>query len=236
MLDGEDTPDERVRAETHLVDCGHCQRWWQAATEITRIARTTLPTPTPTLPDTILDAAPGPTRARLARAFRAVLAGLGTVQLALGLIQLTGFARGTLLHDGHHPATATDHLWHESAAWNIAIGAAFLWTARRNYRTAGVLPILTAFVATLTLLSTSDVIAGRVEPGRLISHALILTGYAVILTLSRPSFDFGEPPAGPGQRTSPTWRLRPHTDTVTRIDRPGSRPAHGTAHHRRRAA
>jgi predicted anti-sigma-YlaC factor YlaD len=207
MLDAEATPDERARAEDHLATCEGCQRWWQAATTLTRLARTAPPLDPPAVPDSVLDAAPRPARARLAHALRAVLGVLGGVQLALGLVQVSGFGQGTLLHDGHAvPVTATDHLWHESAAWNIAIGAAFLWIALRAQRPTGVLPILTAFVATLTVLSASDLIAGRVETGRLISHALILTGYTIILALTRPALDFGQPPAGPRHPTT-RWRV-----------------------------
>jgi predicted anti-sigma-YlaC factor YlaD len=207
MLDGEDAPGERTRAERHLTECDDCRRWWDAATTITRLARTQLTGVTPDVPDSVLDAAPGPTRARVARVLRGCLAGVGAIQLGVGLVQVSGFGQNTLLHDGHAiSVSATYHLWHESAAWNIAIGAAFLWTAWRSSRPTGVLPILTAFVATLTLLSASDLVAGQVETGRLVSHALILTGYGVILALSSRTLDFGEPPAEPSRR-APSWSL-----------------------------
>lgn len=233
MLDGEDAPGERDRADQHLTECDDCQRWWQAAAAITRLARTELSTDIPALPDSVLDTAPGPGRALLAQALRGLLAGLGAIQLGLGLVQISGFGQNTLLHDGHAtPVTATDHLWHESAAWNIAIGAAFLWTALRRNRPTGVLPILTAFVATLTLLSASDLAAGRVETGRLVSHALILSGYAVIIALTRPTLDFTEPPTGPTLRGS-SWRLHLGTD---RTSPPTARsPMHGTARYRQAA-
>jgi hypothetical protein len=70
----------------------------------------------------------------------------------------------------------------------------------------GLLPILTVFVAVLVLVSVGDVIAGRVDAGRLLGHGLVITGYTVILALSRPTLDFGDPPSRPMHR--PRWTVR----------------------------
>jgi predicted anti-sigma-YlaC factor YlaD len=139
-----------------------------------------------------------------------------------------------LLYNNYAWDHCNTYLWHESAAWNLAIGAGFLWIATRRGRPTGALPILTAFVAMLVLLSASDVIAGRVDTARLISHAFLLTGYAVIVALTRPSLDLGPPPTGPDHRT---WRWRVHFDTddesVPAQPSPptAARPAEGTTHH-----
>jgi hypothetical protein len=45
----------------------------------------------------------------------------------------------------------------------------------------------------LSLLSAVDIIQGRVEPLRLVSHGLILGGYLIILALTRPSLNSGDP-------------------------------------------
>lgn len=232
-LDGEETPEERASVDAHLAGCTECRAWWEAAAAVTRLARTGAVSGTPAVPETVLDAAPGPGRARLARGLRTLLGVLGASQLGLGLVQVTGFAGDTLLHDGHLLAgTPADHLWHESAAWNVAVGAGFLWIALRRSRPTGLLPTLTAFVGVLVLLSASDVLAGRVDPGRLLSHALIVSGYTVILVLTRPAFDFGEPPSAPG-----TWRSRWRATFDTQETASGAvhRTAAATAQHRRAA-
>ncbi|MBX6358425.1 MAG: hypothetical protein IRZ05_21560, partial [Micromonosporaceae bacterium] len=36
---------------------------------------------------------------------------------------------------------------------------------------------------------------GTVDSARLVSHALVAVGYLVLVALSRPRFDFGDPPA-----------------------------------------
>jgi len=234
-LDGEDTPAERAAAEAHRDGCPECQAWWQAAAAVTRMARTGPVTTGPAMSEAVLYAAPGRGRARLANGLRFLLGAVGASQLGLGLVQATGFAIGTVLHDGHIlGGTAADHLWHESAAWNIAVGAGFLWIALRRSRPTGLLPTLTAFVGALVLLSANDVIAGRVDTGRLLSHALIIAGYTIVLALTRPAFDFGDPPSRPVD--SPRWRARFDTDEPAAAAPPVStQPIPGVAHQRRAA-
>lgn len=232
-LDGEETPEERDGVDAHLATCPECSEWWDTAGDITRLARTSPASLIPPVPDTVLDAVPGRWRARLATALHVVLGTLGALQLGLGMVQVSGSTTATnYLHTGH--LTDATHLWHESASWNLAIGAGFLWIATRRGRPTGALPILTAFVAALLLLSAADLIAGRVDPARLVSHAFLVTGYAVIVALTRPALDFGQPPTGPHRRT---WRWRVHFDTddeavPTRPAPPTTaRPVDGTTHH-----
>jgi predicted anti-sigma-YlaC factor YlaD len=233
-LDGEEAPGEREQAEVHLAACADCRTWWDAAASITRLARTGPVPATPVVPDTVLQVAPGPGRARLAAGLRILLGTLGSVQLVLGMVQVSAATATTsYLHTGHIPGAG--HLWHESAAWNVAIGAGFLWTATRRTRPTGLLPILTVFVAMLVLLSASDVTAGRVEGARLVSHAFVLAGYIVVLALTRPSFDFGPPP--PDRNRTRRWRVHLDTDDeqVPAHPAPAARPIQGTARHRRAA-
>jgi hypothetical protein len=45
-LDGEDTPAERVDADRHMNGCPACQRWFDDAAKVTRLARMSLATTT----------------------------------------------------------------------------------------------------------------------------------------------------------------------------------------------
>ncbi|MEO3745749.1 zf-HC2 domain-containing protein [Plantactinospora sp. B5E13] len=208
-LDGEEDVTERAVTDRHLANCAECRAWLESATTLNRYARTSLvPTPPLEIDEALLAAAPGPGRARLGRALRIGLGVVGVAQFLLGTAQIAGIG------DTAHPhgleavlGGGPNHLWHESAAWNVALGAGFAWIALRRTRPLGLVPTLTAFVAVLTLLSTNDVIAGRVDAGRILSHTLIVAGYLIILGLSRPAFDTGEPPrrSGPGRGT--TWRV-----------------------------
>src|SRR5690348_13172775 len=139
-------------------------------------------------------------RPRLSRALRVLLGAFGAAQFALGILQAAG---SDSAHD--HGGVNPGHLFHESAAWNVAIGAGFAWIALRRGRPGGVLPMLTAFVALLGLLSVNDIAGGRVDGLRLLSHGFVVAGYAIVVALSRPSLDPGVPPPS---RQGPPWRWR----------------------------
>ncbi len=209
QLDGEETPAERSAAEGHLVTCGDCRAWFDAAAAVTRRARTRVVAPAPDLADAILAAVPaGPaparraTRGRLVAGLRGALGLVGAVQVVLGLAQV---GRGAV---GAHAHAAGQHLWHESAAWNVAVGAGFLFVAARRFAPAGVLPMLSAFVATLVLLSVNDLMTGQVAVSRLVSHAFLVVGWVLTALLSRP----GLRPGGPSPRQGRTGRSRWRVD------------------------
>jgi predicted anti-sigma-YlaC factor YlaD len=232
-LDGEDDPVERAAADAHLANCPACRRWREDAMAVTRLVRSGLvdagtgltgvrglvtspgaPEELPAgvrvlinrsgAPDDGSAATTRPGRRRLVGLLRGVLGLLGLVQLLLGLVQVTGFTTGHL-HAGF--GADPDHLWHESAAWNVAIGAGFSWIALRRSRPNGLMPTLTAFVLVLALLSVNDVIAGRVDGSRLASHGFLLAGYLILLALSGRRLDPGEPPVG-RRDDRPGWRAR----------------------------
>lgn len=222
QLDGEDDHAERVTVDAHLADCVSCRRWFDAAASITRLARTSLVAPSDfAVGAEVLDAAPGPGRRRLVFALRTALGLLGTAQFLLGAAQIGDFAAAQQLHMlGAFPATGTNHLWHESAAWNVAIGAGFAWIALRRTRPVGIVPTLTAFVAVLSLLTVNDLVAGRVDLARVLSHAFIVLGYLVILALSHRALDPAEPPPG-----GETARWRAHFDDDSDDDETSLTPA-----------
>jgi predicted anti-sigma-YlaC factor YlaD len=212
QLDGEDEASGRAEVDAHLDTCPACRSWLDGAARVTRLARTS---PAPAVaalgPDAltaILAAAPGRARARLALTLRAALGVLGAVQLLLALAQVLAAGEGVgHLHGTTLDGATPDHLWHESAAWNVAIGAGFVWIALRRTRPNGLVPTLTAFVAVLTLLSVVDVANGRVESVRLVSHGLILAGYLIILALLRPGLHTGDPRPD-RQPGTPRFRVR----------------------------
>jgi predicted anti-sigma-YlaC factor YlaD len=224
-LDAEEVPPEQAAAlDAHLTGCPDCRDWQDTAAVVTRRFRTGPAVAGVDVTGAVLPTAPGPGRARLAVALRLLLGGLGLAQLVLGLAQVTMLraADGGSLHGTTVDGATPGHLWHESAAWNIAIGAGFLWVATRRARPVGIVPILTVFIGVLLLLSASDLAAGRVEPARLASHAFVLTGYLAVVALSRSQFDLTPP--GQAGRASRRWRLPGRAlvpDRVIRFPRPG---------------
>ncbi|MET7969363.1 zf-HC2 domain-containing protein [Micromonospora sp. NPDC005305] len=203
-LDGEATRSESAAAEAHLAGCAGCRGWFESAVAVTRRARTQVAPPVPDLVDAVLAAAPPARPGRWERAalgLRGVLGLLGAVQLVLGLAQV---GREAVIDHAH---ASGQHLWHESAAWNVAVGAGFLYVALRRSAPAGLLPMLSAFVATLLLLSVNDLITGQVAVQRLVSHAFLLVGWLVMVLLARPRWRPGGTP--PRQRSSGSrWSLR----------------------------
>ncbi|HWG97744.1 MAG TPA: zf-HC2 domain-containing protein [Pilimelia sp.] len=194
-LDGEDLPSERAALDAHLASCASCRGWGELAATAGRLLATGLPTPpSPGVPDTVLTAVPRPWRFRAAVVLRWVLGVLGGAQLLLGITQITSLAGGAHAHSGQ--VASPGHLWHESAAWNLAVGAGFLVIAARRDRPSGVLPMLSVFIAVLALLSLGDLGAGRVQAAWLLSHGFIVAGYVIVVLLGRPGFAFAEPPGG----------------------------------------
>ena len=142
--------------DAHLDACDACRRWYEDAALITRLARVDAgPGAIGGIPDTVLEATPRPTRARLANALRVVLALLGAGQILLAIAQLAGPMGADNV--------ALMHMTHEFTAWNAAIGASFLFIAWRRTRPAALLPLLTAFVGVLTVLSVDDIVHGDVS-------------------------------------------------------------------------
>ncbi|WP_341718718.1 zf-HC2 domain-containing protein [Micromonospora sp. FIMYZ51] len=257
QLDGEATAEEQHTAAGHLETCAGCRGWLDAAATVTRRARTQVVTDLPDLSEEILAAAPPPRTRRwrrplVARAphlvrrlaplaervtgLRVALGLLGAVQLVLGLAQI-----GRSEMAGHLHASG-QHLWHESAAWNVAVGAGFLFVALRRTSPSGLLPMLSAFVATLVLLSVNDLVASQVAVERLVSHGFLVVGYLITVLLAGGS----RQPGDPSDRSRPErsrWRLRldeTEEPTPLRLLPPYSAQArhgaHAPEHGRRHAA
>ncbi|RZT84446.1 putative anti-sigma-YlaC factor YlaD [Pseudonocardia sediminis] len=192
-LDGEDDPFPAVDA--HLQGCPDCRAFADRAATVTRLARTGTAQPGPDLVASVLTAATGmrPVERRR-RAGVAVRAGLGMVgagQIALAAAGVLGAAiAGT--GEMHMGGASAEHFAHESAAWNLAIGVGFAAVALgRSRLVAGLVPVIGAFVGVLAVLSVVDLIAGRVDPVRLLAHLLLVVGLVLLLLHRRVLRDDG---------------------------------------------
>lgn len=176
-LDGEPIGLPASALDHHLASCTGCASWLAAAERAGRGLRISGSTP-PDLSERILNRVVLPA-ARLNRRrwlVRGGLAVLGFVQWALALPAL--FGQGTAMAMSVHAA-------HESAAWNLAMGASFLAVAVKPARAIGTLPILATFVTVLSVLSIPDLLAGAVAAARLASHAGVLAGLVLVAMLYR---------------------------------------------------
>ncbi len=184
-LDGEDEPGERAVVDAHLDTCLPCRVFLDRAAHITRLARTGVAHAVPDVLDAVRQAAPPVRARRLVATLRVLLAMVGVGQLALATSGVLAARAG----DGHHgvdlSGASLEHFAHESSAWNLALAVGFLYVAARTSHTAGLVPVLGAFVGVLAVLSGLDLAAGRVEPERLVSHGLVVIGLVLIVTLAR---------------------------------------------------
>ncbi|HEY7174719.1 MAG TPA: hypothetical protein VH442_07370 [Micromonosporaceae bacterium] len=197
---------DNAALDAHLEACEPCRQWYANAAVVTRLARFagTADGVGPGVADSVLDATPGPTRAHIARVLRGVLAVIGAGQLLLALAQFAGPMATS--------STTIMHMTHEFVAWNAALGASFLFIAWRRTRPAALLPLLTAFVGLLTVLSIDDFVHGTVTTARLASHVLLVVGYAVVVAMSRPALAFDGPPGARQRSIASSWRLVWHDD------------------------
>ncbi|MCW2522446.1 MAG: hypothetical protein JWO63_781 [Frankiales bacterium] len=177
QLDGEPLGLPVSKLEGHLASCANCAAWLETASHLGRLYRVTGQNP-PDLSAAVMSGVVLPV-AKLRQHRRRLsigLAVLGFVQWALALPSFFGDSVGMQM--GLHAA-------HENAAWNLALGAAFLAVAMRPSRAAGTLPILTTFVVVLTALSIPDLAAHAVDGSRLASHIGVVLGLVLVTLMAR---------------------------------------------------
>jgi predicted anti-sigma-YlaC factor YlaD len=176
-LDGEPLGMSASALDSHLASCSDCAGWVAAATRATRLARLDVSL-VPDLSDDITAHVALPMRRVVRRrlVLRMLLAVAGVVQIAIGLPALTGDSIGMVM---------SAHGAHEAAAWNLAIGIAFVATASLPRRATGLIPLLGTFMVVLGFLSIRDLAAGSVTWGRLATHLAVLIGLLLLLALDR---------------------------------------------------
>jgi predicted anti-sigma-YlaC factor YlaD len=176
-LDGEPLGLSSATLDAHLASCPDCAGWADAAARATRLARLDV-RPVPDLSDRITARVALPARRVLRRRhlLRLALLLAGLAQLVIGLPALTGDSIGMAM---------SAHGAHEAAAWNLAIGAAFVAAASVPRRAAGLIPLLATFLVILGALSVRDFAAGYVGADRLATHAAALIGLVLLIALDR---------------------------------------------------
>ncbi|MGQ0776213.1 MAG: zf-HC2 domain-containing protein [Pseudonocardiales bacterium] len=218
-LDGEEQAADGSLVDAHLHACAGCRQFADDAAHVTRLARTSVATEVPDLVGAILAAAPRARLPRLITTLRVLLAVVGIAQLA---VALSGVLAVWIDRHEHPEAllggASLQHLAHESAAWNLALGVGFVWVAWRSSRTSGVVPTLATFVVVLTALVALDLAAGRVDPSRLFLHGLVLLGLVLVIVLDRRRPAGGSVPGGTRSR----WRWSSPAPVVDSTIDPGT--------------
>jgi predicted anti-sigma-YlaC factor YlaD len=196
-LDGEPLGMPAHELDAHLAGCAACAEWADAAARVTRRARLAAAPPVPDLTATVLAALPGelPGVAAAARS-RLLGTALRLALLAVGVAQ-AGLA-WPVLASGAGAMSAPVHVAHETGAWNLAVGAAFLAVAAAPRLAAGALPFLGTLAVLLVPVTVADLGAGHVHTGRAVAHLLLLAGVTLVAAIAwrgrRPRMD--RPAAG----------------------------------------
>jgi predicted anti-sigma-YlaC factor YlaD len=227
-IDGElasGTPAEAraalAAAHEHLDGCAACTAWLDAVLRLNRLVGVAPADPGPGLSQARLDQAltrlprrrtvSGRTCARVA------LGVVGVAQTVLGALSLGAPSTDMHAMPGMAPAPDTDvagmlHMSHEYAAWNLALGLAFVVGALWTRHLAGTLPVLAGFVGVLAVLSGIDLVHGDVDAARVVSHALVVVGLVLVAVIVLTG--------------SPRPRWRPWAETGARA---GARTGGGSA-------
>jgi predicted anti-sigma-YlaC factor YlaD len=178
-LDGEPPTVPTAELDAHLAGCPGCAAWVADATTVTRRARLAPAPPVPDLTAAVLAALPR----RLPGGAAAARSRLATSVLRVALLAV-GAAQALLawpaLVSGTAAMSAPVHMAHETGAWNLAAGAAFVAVALAPRLAAGALPFLGTFVVLLTLVTARDLAAGHVHADRAVAHLLLLAGVALV--------------------------------------------------------
>jgi predicted anti-sigma-YlaC factor YlaD len=193
LVDGEERAGERTEIDGHLAWCSECRHYATGVAQVAGLLRVDSAVEaaaaeyTGTIVARTAVAVPA-TRARRAcfkrhTALRILLILLGLGQLGLAA---TDLVRGQ--QNQHDPMSfsgvSVAQLAHESCAWNLALAVGFFWVAIRPNRTRALIPLVSVFVAGLTVFVAVDTLEGRFTGARLWPYGNVVLGLVVLVALS----------------------------------------------------
>ena len=195
-LDREASAQDAAEADAHLGECPECRAWASQAQRLDRRLRVQLADPVPDLASAVVAGAGDLHRqrrtARARIALRCALVAVAVAQLAVALPTIGGH-----VHSGN-----------EAAAWSVAAAVGLLTAAASPRRVPGMLPVLSAAVLVLVLITGHDVLDGEVHIGHELPHALLVAGVGLLWLLRDP--------AGTPQRDPEVLSRRPAPGGTTR--------------------
>ncbi|MEM9712707.1 MAG: zf-HC2 domain-containing protein [Actinomycetota bacterium] len=172
-VDGELPADDRIGLDAHLATCPSCRTWVERAH---RLRRSTLVRPVVAevdLTDAVLARANVPVTGSIGW-LRALLAYLGLALLVLNVpLLVTG-----------HAAGATEHVGRHLGASGVALAVGFLYVVVRPERAIGLVPLVAALAAGLSISAVADVADGGAGLAAEATHLLELTGLVCVWVIS----------------------------------------------------
>lgn len=163
--------------ELHLEECAACRRWQDAAH---RLRRATL---RPVAEDEVVsvDVSRLPERFAAHRWVRFALAWAAVLLIVWNIVDMFATGSGSAIHLERH-----------QAAFDVALGLAFLFVVWRPDRAYGMVPFAATFTLALTAAAVIDLSNGASTPLRESAHLLELAGLGLLLVLGMAT--------GPGRR------------------------------------
>jgi predicted anti-sigma-YlaC factor YlaD len=107
------------------------------------------------------------------------------LRIALGVVAVLHLALAIPSLFFGDDAGAPVHVAHELGSWDMALSVGFLFAAVRPARAWGMVPLVTALVASLLLTSGLDVSEGQAAVWREAAHSLEIAGLALLWLLAR---------------------------------------------------
>jgi predicted anti-sigma-YlaC factor YlaD len=207
-LDHEEMGLEAAALDAHMASCLGCRHWASAAEQLNRQTRVMAAPVIPDLTAEILARTPQsvlslPSRAAGAR-FRETLGGLrrpnvsrfsprqgasqaaGTARFGLVLVALAQLVIAIPALAGTD-AGASVHIAHEQGASALALAVGLLVVVWKPARAGGMLPLVGALVAGLSLTSGLDILNGRTAAGAEAPHGLAILGLMLLWWVAHPT-------------------------------------------------
>jgi predicted anti-sigma-YlaC factor YlaD len=178
-LDGEDADVDSATLAWHLANCEACRRYESEAIALTRATRVAATEPAPDLAPTIMAAI---NKERVAKGRRFDPQPLRAGLIALALVQMVLAVPVLLLG---RDAGAPVHIAREVGSFDFALAVGFLFVGWRPVRAYGMLPLVAALVACLSVTTGVDLIRGTASLLNESAHLLDLMGLASVWELSR---------------------------------------------------
>jgi predicted anti-sigma-YlaC factor YlaD len=168
-----------IPVEEHLEGCAACGRWQEAAHQLRRASLRTVAKDE----NLAVRISRLPERFTLHRWQRFALAWAAVLLIATNIVGMFEQGSGTAIHLERH-----------QAAFDVALGLAFLFVAWRPDRAYGMVPFAATFTFALSISAIIDLVNGASTLVRESAHLIELTGLGILWMLGAA--------VGPGRRAS----------------------------------
>ena len=154
--------------DEHVAGCAACRQWREGVHQLRRATlRTVSGTASPAVAVSEL-----PRRFTMHRWIRFALAWAGALLVAWNVVDMFSAGSGLTIHFERH-----------QAAFDVALGLAFLFVAWRPDRAYGMVPFAAAFAIALTLSAVIDLANGASTFDRESAHLIEILGLALLWAL-----------------------------------------------------